>query len=288
MLDALMPEKLKIKAAPAIVDDVLLADGAKARLSAEMAIVLKDAAPDWRGTCPICLDLLPVECSRQIFYECCCKMFCNDCNDKCRQHDLRCPLCRALPHKSDAEWLRRMQKHVDKGNAEAQNILGMQYRDGGVGLQQSFLRSVKLFELAAAQGLADAQNNMGSSNADGQGVEVDRKTAEQGFPIAQYNLGTVFYNGRGVAQSHDEAVKWWRLAAAQGVKEAPFNLAACHAHGHGVLRDFDEALRLYECAAAEGCAEAAPPALRLAALCAEAPAADGLASLAGRPEAASG
>jgi hypothetical protein len=66
-----------------------------------------------------------------------------------------------------------------------------------------------------------------------------------------------FYEGKGVAQSHDEAVKWFRLAAAQGDSDALFNLATCYANGHGAPRDDHEALRLFKRAAAEGDADAA-------------------------------
>jgi hypothetical protein len=64
-------------------------------------------------------------------------------------------------------------------------------------------------------------------------------------------------SGKGVAQSYDEAVKWWRLAAAQDDPGALYSLGVCHANGHGVPLDEDEALRLYKRAAAQGHAEAA-------------------------------
>jgi len=91
LLDELMPAKMKIKEEPAIVDDVLLVDSAKAavRLSAvRTAAVVKasavnDDAPEWPGTCAICLDRLPLEGERQTFYECCCKTICTGCSNKC-------------------------------------------------------------------------------------------------------------------------------------------------------------------------------------------------------------
>jgi len=78
LLDELMPAKLKIKEEPAIVEDVAPAAGfnAAACLPAVQtqttalvkATAVKDDAPDWRGTCAICLDKLPVLGSRQTFY----------------------------------------------------------------------------------------------------------------------------------------------------------------------------------------------------------------------------
>jgi TPR repeat protein len=165
---------------------------------------------------------------------------CTACSVKCRQHDERCPLCRAPASKSDAEWLRRVQKHVDEGNnAEAQIMLGGQYFKGGTGVQQNFMRAFALYELAADN--ARAQNNLGSFYAAGQGVEVDhetavqwfRRAAEQGYPPAQCNLGIAFSHGIGVAQSYDEAVKWFRLAEAQGFPEALYNLGVSYENGKG-------------------------------------------------------
>jgi hypothetical protein len=76
-----------------------------------------------------------------------------------------------------------------------------------------------------------------------------QRGAEQGHPSAQYNLGNAFYHGKGVAQSHDEAVKWYRLAAAQGQVNALYNLGVCYSNGLGALH---EALPFFKRAAAKG------------------------------------
>ena len=41
--------------------------------------------------------------------------------------------------------------------------------------------------------------------------------AEQGHASAQYNLGFMYNNGRGVPQDDKTAVKWHTLAAEQGM-----------------------------------------------------------------------
>ena len=58
----------------------------------------------------------------------------------------------------------------------------------GQGVAQDYAEAVRLYSLAAAQGHARAQ----------------------------FNLGNKFKNGRGVAQDRAEAIRWYRLAAAQG------------------------------------------------------------------------
>ena len=62
----------------------------------------------------------------------------------------------------------------------------------------------------------------------GQGVEQSYKkaveyytlAAEQGDAVAQCNLGNMFYNGEGVEQSCPIARKWWTKAANQGQEDA--------------------------------------------------------------------
>ena len=55
--------------------------------------------------------------------------------------------------------------------------------------------------------------------------------AEQGYAGAQTNLGTMYANGRGVNESKSEAIKWLTRAADQGDKIAQDNLAALAAQG---------------------------------------------------------
>ena len=67
-----------------------------------------------------------------------------------------------------------------------------------------------------------------------------RLAAEQGDATAQSNLGVMYGNGRGVLKNEAEAVRWYRLAAEQGDATAQFNLGFMYAGlmyavGEGVL-----------------------------------------------------
>ena len=55
-------------------------------------------------------------------------------------------------------------------------------------------------------------------------VSLYRLAATQGDAEAQYNLGLMYDKGQGVVQDHKEAVKWYRLAAAQGNASAQYYL----------------------------------------------------------------
>ena len=66
----------------------------------------------------------------------------------------------------------------------------------------------------------------------GKGVPLDYKqavswylkAAEQGDPLAQFDLGRIFESGQeGVAMDYVEAHKWWSLAAASGEDRAKRN-----------------------------------------------------------------
>jgi len=223
-LDSLFAEKLKTEeealGARCAVDDVVPANGLNAapRASAVPTAMTADVTataanadtPDWRGTCGICLErLLFVE--SKCFLACCCKPeeICAECSEKCLQHDNRCPLCRTPALKSHAEMLRRLQTQVDKGNAEAQAVLGNAYRSGDKGLEKNLKRAFQLFKFAAAQGDAEAQSALGEFYKHGHGVEIDfeaalmwfQRAAEQGYHAAQSHLGYIFSNGQGVVQS---------------------------------------------------------------------------------------
>ena len=79
---------------------------------------------------------------------------------------------------------------------------------------------------------------------DAEAVKWYRLAAEQGLANAQHNLGVMYDNGRGVPQDDAEAVKWYRLAAEQGFANAQYNLGAMYADGIGVLKDDAEAVKL--------------------------------------------
>ena len=76
--------------------------------------------------------------------------------------------------------------------------------------------------------------------------------AEQGLPQAQHHLGVMYAYGRGVTQDDAEAVRWYWLAAEQGYAPAQTSLGYMHQHGRGVTQDDAEAVRWYWLAAEQG------------------------------------
>ena len=73
---------------------------------------------------------------------------------------------------------------------------------------------------------------------DPKAVRWFRLAADQGDADAQSNLGVMYANGEGVLEDDPEAVKWLRLAADQGVAAAQFNLGVMYANGGGLPEDY--------------------------------------------------
>jgi len=81
--------------------------------------------------------------------------------------------------------------------------------------------SFKQFQSLAAQGNAEAQNNLGQLYASGRGVPQDysqarqwyEKASAQGHALAQNNLAELYYAGLGVPQDDVRAYMWVSLAA---------------------------------------------------------------------------
>ena len=71
----------------------------------------------------------------------------------------------------------------------------------------------------------------------GEAVRWYRLAAEQGLAVAQNNLGVLHEKGEGVLQDHGEAVRWYRLAAEQGHAKAQFHLGLAYHKGEGVIQD---------------------------------------------------
>lgn len=119
---------------------------------------------------------------------------------------------------------------------------------------------------AARRGDAEAQNSLGVHYHNGDGVEKDssvaaywiRKAADQGDVTAQRNIGILYLNGDGVRKNAVSAVEWLTKAADQGSPEAMELLAECYEKGLGVEVDWGKAIRLRVDAATERARQSNP------------------------------
>ncbi len=58
-------------------------------------------------------------------------------------------------------------------------------------------------------------------------------------------MGRLYERGRGVEASHEEALKWFRLAAQNGAAEAQYRLGRIYQEGSGVSRNNKMAARWF-------------------------------------------
>jgi TPR repeat protein len=126
--------------------------------------------------------------------------------------------------KDEARGLALGRESEAAGSCFGQVVVAWCYGGGCGGVAQDDAEAARLYRLAADQGYAVAQNNLGCMFKHGQGVAKDyaeaarlyRLAAEQGYAVAQVSLGLMFRNGYGVAEDKAEAIRWYHLAAAQG------------------------------------------------------------------------
>jgi TPR repeat protein len=87
-------------------------------------------------------------------------------------------------------------------------------------------------------------------------VQWFRLAADQGHAGAQYNLGIAYANGLGVSEDISAGVTWFQRAADQGHAAAQGHLGIAYANGLGVMRDTIAAVQWYLLAGDRGFAPA--------------------------------
>ena len=141
---------------------------------------------------------------------------------------------------------------AEKGDAEAQLILGFQYR-WGKGVTQNYTEALKWLSKSANQGNSLAQFQVGAMYYNGWGVQQNykeamkwyAKSAEQGYDVAQSFLGKMYYEGYGVSQNYTEAMKWFSKAAEKDFPWDSRYLGIMYYKGQGVTQDYIQAYKWF-------------------------------------------
>ena len=76
--------------------------------------------------------------------------------------------------------------------------------------------------------------------------------AEQGYPLAECQIGYFYYDGLGVEKDLKKAVYWTRRAAEHGDRDGQYNLAWFHEEAIGANQDMEQAIFWYRKAALQG------------------------------------
>jgi len=141
-----------------------------------------------------------------------------------KREKLRCP---ASPGK-----FAQIQKKAEANNPEAQTILASCY-DLGRNVAPNRKENIRWLTLAANQGYAPAESELGHIYLYGSGIPSDyrqafvwaEKAAPQGEAEAQRDLAFMYEQGFGVKADAQQAIFWNRKAAAQGERQAQLQLA---------------------------------------------------------------
>lgn len=150
---------------------------------------------------------------------------------------------------------------ADKGDMQAQVVLGQLYYQGGRGVEINHERALHYFLMAAESGNALALAFLGKMYSEGSpmvkqnnhtAMTYFRKAADKGNPVGQCGLGLMYLQGRGVEKDYGNALKFFTLAAEQGWAEGQLQLGIMHFSGLGVRRDYKLAVKYFNLASQGG------------------------------------
>ena len=150
---------------------------------------------------------------------------------------------------------------ADKGDVQAQVVLGQLYYQGGRGVPVDHERAHHYFLMAAESGNANALAYLGKMYTEGSpAVQQNNQTAlvyfknaaDKGNSIGQTGLGMMYMYGKGVAKDYNKAYKYFQLAADQGWVDGQLQLGIMYFSGKGVRRDYKMAVKYFNLAAQGG------------------------------------
>lgn len=160
--------------------------------------------------------------------------------------------------------LEQTVKLADKGDVNAQLLLGYSYLYGENGASVNYDKSFEYYAKAAMQNDSVGLNNLGSLYYSGIGIGRNsakaavlfEKAANLGNPEAAVNLGFILISGNGVKKNLSLAMDYFEKAAAEKNPTAQFMLGYAYYTGKLRPQDFAAAAPLIRDAAAAGFDEA--------------------------------
>ncbi|MBQ0018947.1 MAG: sel1 repeat family protein [Bacteroidales bacterium] len=147
-----------------------------------------------------------------------------------------------------------LKEKAENGDKVAQYQYGKKLIDGRNATEKEKAEGVIWITRSANQGYAVAQCQLGYCYNTGMGVMKNGATAvawyqtaaDQGESTAQYNLGVCYATGNGVTQSKEKAFIWYKKAAEQGQTSAENALAKCYYYGNGTTANLNLAFQWFK------------------------------------------
>jgi uncharacterized protein len=161
---------------------------------------------------------------------------------------------------SYAEAYQALKPQAEKGNDEAQYLLGWMHQTGQ-GAERDLAQAGQWYEKSAVQGHTSARNNLCTVHLETRdfkrAVPWCEKSAKAGHMKSQFLFAMMHFNGEGVEKSAEGAVAWLKKSAEQGYAAAEYKLGMAYESGIGVPKDLKSAAQYYERAAKQRYKDAA-------------------------------
>jgi len=220
--------------------------------------LFKQPPPQYED-CPICFLPMPSLDTGRRYNTCCGKTICNGCvhapvydNQGNKVTEKLCPFCRTPISSSDEEAIKRTNRRVMAGDANAMSNLGFYYANGECGLSKDMTKAMQLWHQAAELGFARAYFNIGAVYDSGRsrGVEVDKKKADHYYELAamkgnapaRFNLG----NFEARAGNLGRAIKHYMIAVKGGDYDSLNNIRCLFKNGFATKDEYTQALQSYQ------------------------------------------
>ena len=135
----------------------------------------------------------------------------------------------SLLNYQEEEYSADLVKRAENGDPASQCSLGMCLLRASPGIKSIREEAIQLIEKSSAKNDSNAQYFLSQLYLYGvfgveknmkKGIDLCRKSAEQGNPAGQLALGSIYLGGIGVEKNHKEAVKWIEASAKQGYQPA--------------------------------------------------------------------
>jgi TPR repeat protein len=150
------------------------------------------------------------------------------------------------------ENFKKMKKYARHHIPMATEALANFYMHG-YGVEQDYVRALRLYERTAKHGSATAQYKtgimyilgIGKKNLD-RGVNWLEWAVKNEHYQSAYTLGLMYYHGENLPLNRKKAIKWLDIAAKNGHEQAQFTLGQLYETGTIVKKNLNKAIELYE------------------------------------------
>ncbi len=134
------------------------------------------------------------------------------------------------------------------------------YFIGKLLIKASYEKAFYYFQKAAENGYKVAQHNLGLCYRDGIGVkknekiafELFKKSAEQDYIDGKFRLGYCYHKGIGTNINKAKAIDLYKIVAKKGYSKTQNNLALLYKKGDGIEKNVEKAFYWYRKAAENG------------------------------------